>query len=126
MAKILIGFLSFAKFITRDDKGVASFGPLNVLAGIGVLGLSFSFVVFSGLQSTQIAQSVVKIQIDPVFQSVQLAQRACTLSPEALTTERVVLEAERAALEALGYSPSGELRLKKSFRNNNRIRINNG
>ncbi len=54
MAKIMVGFLSFAKFITRDDKGIASFGPMNVLAGIGVLGLSFCFVVFPGLQSDRI------------------------------------------------------------------------
>lgn len=55
MAKTLVGFLSFAKFVIRDDKGVASFGPMNVLAGIGMLGLSFCFVVgFSGLQSDRI------------------------------------------------------------------------
>lgn len=52
MVKMLVGFLSFAKFVIRGDKGIASFGPMNVLAGMGVLGLSFCVVVgFSGLQS---------------------------------------------------------------------------
>ena len=63
MTKILVDFLSFAKFVIRNDKGVASFGPMNVLAGIGVLGLSFCFVGFSGLQPIQIAQSVSTIQM---------------------------------------------------------------
>ena len=55
MTKIFVGFLSFAKFVIRNDKGIASFGPMNVLAGIGMLGLSFCFVVgFSGLQSDRI------------------------------------------------------------------------
>lgn len=59
MAKTLVVFLSFAKFVIRGDKGIASFGPLNVLAGMGVLGLSFCFVGFhSGLQSERIPYSV--------------------------------------------------------------------
>ena len=96
MAKILIGFLSFSKFVIRNDKGIASFGPMNILTGIGVLGLSFSFVAFSGLQSTQIAQSVSTIQIQGP---------ACTLGG---TETTVLLYAQEAALEALGEKINGE------------------
>ena len=55
MTKIFVGFLSFAKLLIRNDKGIASFGPMNVLAGVGMLGLVFCFVVvFSGSQSDRI------------------------------------------------------------------------
>ena len=92
MAKILVGFLSFAKFVIGDDKGVASFGPMNVLAGIGVLGLSFCFVGFSGLQPAQIAQSVSTVQEDPAARAVQLAEQTVQ------QTEQAVQLSQRACI----------------------------
>jgi hypothetical protein len=109
-----------------DSGAIGGSGPLSIL-----LVISFGVILLSGASGiTEFANynesSIIPFSGNSDPRIFQLAQRACTLSPEALTTERVVLEAERAALEALGYSPSGELRLKKSFRNNNRIRMNNG
>lgn len=66
-----------AKFSFQDDRGVAGTGPIAILAGFGVLGLSF-ILMFLPVSGT--AQSVATIQADPVAQAIQLAQRACILS----------------------------------------------
>ena len=79
MAKILVGFLSFVKFITRDDKGIASFGPMNVLAGIGVLGLSFCFVAFPGLQSDRIPRIPYSAWSYDSKETTQIAGRGCVM-----------------------------------------------
>ena len=109
MTKILVDFLSFAKFVIRNDKGIASFGPMNVLAGISVLGLSFCVVGFSGLQSTQIAQSVSTIQMTQTVSQGVVAtpdgeiddfdRGVCTIGK---TEATVLISAQKAALEALG------------------------
>lgn len=87
-------------------------GPMNILTGIGVLGLSFCFVVFSGLQPTQIAQPVSKIQMDLVVQTAQQAvqlgqkeesQRACILSK----TDPDYLSTMEASEKLLGIGEGG-------------------
>ena len=91
---------------------------LSALAGIGGLVFSFFLLTWPGMSDRRIAQAVSKNQMDPVFQAVQLAQRACVLNK---TDSLQVI----GALEVWAHSPSGTW-TKKSFRNNNRIRMNNG
>ncbi|WP_053765327.1 hypothetical protein [Leptospirillum ferriphilum] len=91
MAKFFKGFQSVVQFVAQNDRGIAGSGPMSLLAGIGVIGLSFFLMIPPGLQ---IAQPELTIQSDPVARAVQLAeqtvqqteqavhlaQRACSLS----------------------------------------------
>ncbi|WP_438356248.1 hypothetical protein [Leptospirillum ferriphilum] len=91
---------------------------LSALAGIGGLVFSFFLLIWPGMTDRRIAQPVSKIQMDPIFQAVQLAQRACVLNK---TDSLKVI----GTLEVWAHSHSGTW-TRKSFRNNDRIRMNNG
>ena len=91
---------------------------LSALAGIGGLVFSFFLLTWPGMSDRRIAQAVSKNQMDPVFQTVQLAQRAYVLNKTDFL--KVI-----GALEVWAHSHSGTW-TRKSFRNNNRTRMNNG
>ena len=91
---------------------------LSALAGIGGLVFSFFLLTWPEMTDRRIAQPVSNIQMDPVFQTVQLAQRAYVLNKTDFL--KVI-----GALEVWAHSHSGTW-TRKSFRNNNRTRMNNG
>ena len=73
MAKFFKKFQFFLQYVYADDRGVAGTGPVSVLAGIGVLGLSFILLTSPGMMDRQIAQPVSTTQEDPLVQAVQQA-----------------------------------------------------
>ena len=73
MTKFFKEFQFFLQYVYEDDRGIAGTGPVSVLAGIGVLGLSFILLTSPGMMDRQIAQPVSTIQEDPLVQAVQQA-----------------------------------------------------
>ena len=80
----MIKFSKEFRSLVRDDRGfIGGGGVIERLIpfGLGLLSLALlSFPVRMVWPDSQIAQPVSTIQVDPVAQAVQLAQRACVMS----------------------------------------------
>ena len=81
MTKFFKEFQLFVQSATQDDRGIVRTGPTSVLAGIGILGLSFFLIVPPG---SQIAQPELTIQSDPVARAVQLAEQTVHQTEQAV------------------------------------------
>lgn len=67
MTKILIDLLSFAKIFVRNDKGIASFGPVSGPVGIGALGLGFCFFFFGTCSPTRLHSPFRRPRFRPAY-----------------------------------------------------------